>query len=233
MAISAGVAGAGAAIGSAVIGSNASSDAANAQVQAANSANATELQMFNQAQQNLQPYMGAGNNALSSLTNFMNGPGSSTFQYNPANDPEYNFLLQQGSNAITNQASAMGGVNSGSTLQALSNYGQQTALQSYQNEFNNWNTQLNNIFSRYSSMAGMGENAAAGVGNAAVSTGQSIASNQIGAGNAQAAGIMGSANALSGGVQSFFNSPAFMSTLNGVGGGNGYTNPIDFGWTPS
>lgn len=222
MAIVGGVAAATGAIGSAVIGSNASSSAANSQQQAANQASATQLQMFNTDQANLTPYMNYGMNALANMTNFMNGPGSQSFQYNPASDPEYNFLLQQGTNAITSQASALGGVNSGATLKSLSDYGQQTALQSYQTEFNNWNTQLNNLFGRYSTMVGVGENAAAGVGNNAITTGQSIGSNTIGAGNAAAAGTVGSANALAGGVQSFFNSPSFMSTLSSLGtsGGN-------------
>src|SRR5690348_8071013 len=134
------VAGAVATIGSAVISSDASQSAADTQAGAANNATAAQLQMFNTVQQNMQPYISSGNNALNSLASFLNGPGQSqpfSFNYNPANDPEYNFLLRQGSNAITSQASALGGVNSGSTLKALSDYGQQTALQSYQNEFAN------------------------------------------------------------------------------------------------
>ncbi|MFD1558361.1 hypothetical protein ACFSHT_22475 [Paraburkholderia silviterrae] len=202
--------------------------------------------MFNTTQSDLQPYMNTGNNALTSLQSFNNGPGQQqypgfSFNYNPASDPEYNFLLQQGGNAITSQASALGGVNSGATLKALSDYGQQTALGSYQSEFNNslnsyntnfntWNSNLNNIFSRLYNTASLGENAAAGVGNAAIQTGQSIGNNIIGAGNAQAAGTVGSANALSGGLvggasslTSLLSNQAFLNSFNGGGGGGNYS----------
>lgn len=229
--IGAGVAAVGA-VGSAAISSSASSGAANTQAGAANNATAAQLGMFNTVQQNLQPYNAAGQNSLGSLQSFMNGQGNSapfSFDYNPANDPEYNFLLNQGSQAITSQASATGGVNSGATLEALQNYGQNTALQSYQTEYGNAlnayganQTNLSNIYARLMGVAGLGENAAAGVGNAAVSTGQSIGSNMIGAGNAQAAGQVGSANALSGGLtslSSLFNNSSFLNSFSNGGGG--------------
>lgn len=224
-----GIAAAGA-VGSSVIGANAAQSAADTQAGAAQNATQAQLGMFNQVQQNLQPYMGAGSNALNALSNFLGlgtgtgydglaratAPGVAGFKYDPTQDPEAQFMLQQGSSAITNQASALGGVNSGATLKALSDYGQNTALSSYQSEFNNWNTTMNNVFSRLLNVANLGQTAAAGVGNAGVATGQSIGNNIIGAGNAQAAGTIGSANALSGGIQSFFNSPGFLNTINSL-----------------
>lgn len=54
-------------IGSALINSSAAGDAANAQIQAANTASQTELQMFNQTRANEAPYVAAGNNALATL----------------------------------------------------------------------------------------------------------------------------------------------------------------------
>jgi hypothetical protein len=249
MCVAAAVAGAAAVgtIGSSVISSNAAQSAADTQAASADNATAAQLGMFNTVQQNLQPYNQTGQNALTNLQYFINHGGQDqyhpfSFQYNPANDPEYNFLLKQGANAITSQASALGGVNSGATLKALSDYGQNTALQSYQTEYNNalngyntnfntWNTNLNNIFNRLYNTAGLGENAAAGVGNAAISTGQSIGNNMIGAGNAQAAGTVGSANALNGGLSSItgmLNNPAFLNAFSGGGGApafNAYNTP--------
>jgi hypothetical protein len=228
--IGAGVAAAGA-VGSSVISSSAAGSAANTQAGAANNATAAQLGMFNTVQSNLQPYNAAGQNSLGALQSFINGQGNTapfSFNYNPASDPEYNFLLNQGTQAITSQASATGGVNSGATLEALQNYGQNTALQSYQTEFGNAlntydanQTNTSNIFARLLGIAGLGENAAAGVGNAAVSTGQSIGSNMIGAGNAQAAGQVGSANALSGGLtslSSLFNNSSFLNSFSNGGG---------------
>ena len=237
--IGGGIAAAGA-IGSSVIGAQGANSAADTQANAANSATQAQLGMFNTVQQNLQPYMGTGQNALLALNNFLGlgtgtgyygnatAPGVAGFQYDPAKDPEYQFMLSQGSSAITNQASALGGVNSGATLKALSDYGQQTALSSYQNEFSNWNTQMNNVFSRLMNAINVGQSSAAGVGTAATGTGQEIGNNLIGAGNARAAGTMGSANALSGGIQSFFNSPGFMNMISGLSNGSGGGGPYAF-----
>lgn len=227
-------------IGSAAIGASASNSAANQQASSADAATQAQLQMFNTVQQNLAPYMGTGNNALMALNNFMGlgtgtgyygnatAPGVAGFHYDPANDPEYQFMLSQGSSAIANQASALGGVNSGATLKALSDYGQQTALSSYQTEFSNWNTQMNNVFSRLMNAINVGQSSAAGVGTAAMGTGQEIGNNLIGAGNARAAGTMGSANSLAGGIQSFFSSPGFMNMISGLGGSSGGGGPYAF-----
>lgn len=228
MAIAGGAAIVGAAtIGSSVVGSKASKDAANTQAQSARDAAAVQQNMFNVTQQNLAPYMQAGGNALNVLQHFLGtgndpqspgfGEGVAQFKFDPNTDPEYQWMLSQGLGAITNQASALGGVNSGATLKALSDYGQQSAQSAYQTEFNNWNTTLNNIYARLTGAAQLGQTSAAGVGNAALTTGQSIGSNLIGAGNAQAAGTVGSANAISGGIQSIFNNPAFTQLLNNSG----------------
>lgn len=275
VAAGAGIAAAGA-VGSAVIGSNASQSAADTQAAAANNASQaqlaaqqdadrTELQMFNQTQANLQPFMQSGQTANNALLNFLGlggyGPASQTgmaatpFQWNPAADPLFNFELETGQNAITNSAASLGGVNSGATLRALQDYGQQTAQTSYQTEFNNWNTNLNRIFQQLASVSGTGQNAAANlgglatsvggqVGNNAINTAAMVGGNTIGAGNAAAAGTIGSANALGGGIQSFFNSPGFTNALNtltssGAGGGgfnpyyqssySGFDNPSNYG----
>jgi len=229
--IGAGVAAAGA-VGSAAIGSSASSSAANQQASSANNATALEQAQFNQTTGNLAPYLQTGNNANAALAGFLGLPGGNInpadaglgiqqFQYNPASDPLYNFTLQQGGQAITNQASALGGVNSGATLLALQNYGQNTAQSSYQQEFNNYQTQLNNIFSRLSGTANSGQNAAANLGGLGAASAAQQGSNIIGAGNAQAAGTIGSANSVSSGLQSLFNNPAFSSAINNLGGVGG------------
>ena len=78
-ALVAGGVGAAGSIGSAVIGSNAAHQAANAQVQAAQIASNTQLGIFNQTQQNLQPYNTAGQSALSQLASLFGlGAGGPT-----------------------------------------------------------------------------------------------------------------------------------------------------------
>lgn len=113
-------------------------------------------------------------------------------------DPGYQFRMQQGSQGVMNTAAAGSGALSGPALKALMDYNQGAASQEYGNAFNRFQTQQGNIFQRLTSMAGMGQNAAAGVGNQAVATGANIGANVVGAANAGAAGQIGAANAWSG-----------------------------------
>lgn len=197
-----------------MISSQGSQSAANTQANATNQANANQMGMFNQTQQNLAPYMAAGSSGLNQLNSFLQGPGSQYypgFSYNPASDPLYNWELNQGLGAITNQASALGGVNSGNTLKALSNYGENQALNSYQQEFqnynnnlNNWQAQTGNIYNRLSNVVGLGENAAAGVGNAGLQTANIMGANTTGLGNTQAANDIAQGNIWGGTLQQAF-----------------------------
>jgi hypothetical protein len=209
----------------------------------------------------LNPWASQGGQAVTAMNQFMGlgtgtgiggtgtAQGVSQFQYNPANDPLNQFMQSQGSQAIANQSSALGGVNSGKTLQSLSDYGQNTALASYQTEFNNWNTNLNNIYSRLSgvsaqgqnavlnqnsiaqyqtglsqnaaqNLAGLGANNASNIANQGLNTATSIGSNLIGAGNAQAAGIVSSANQYQGALTSMAGNPQIQNWLAGIGTNN-------------
>lgn len=157
---------------------------------------------------------------MSGAASSIEGLGLKPFAYDESQDPMAQTMLKFGSQAIANQRSALGGVNSGTTLQALSDYGQQTAASSYQQEYNNYYNRLNQIYSMLSGVSQSGQNAAAGVGNAGISTGNALASNALGAGNAQAAGIMGGANSLSGalsGVSNGLLNQAFLGSFGSTG----------------
>lgn len=157
----------------------------------------------------------AQQSAMSGITSQIGGMGLKPFVYDESQDPMAQTMLKFGSDAIANQRSALGGVNSGATLKSLSDYGQQTAASSYQQEYNNYYNNLNRIFQMLSGVSSSGQNAAAGVGTAALNTGNSVASNIMGAGTAQAAGTIGSANALSGSLQSLYNSPSWLNMMGG------------------
>lgn len=113
-------------------------------------------------------------------------------------DPGYQWRMQQGAQGVMNTASAGSGSLSGPALKALMEYNQAGASQEYGAAFNRFQTQQGNIFQRLTSMAGMGQNAAAGVGNQAVATGGNIGANIVGGANAAAAGQVGAANAYGG-----------------------------------
>lgn len=119
-------------------------------------------------------------------------------QFRAGMDPGYQWRLQQGAQGVMNTAAAGSGSLSGPALKALMEYNQGAASQEYGAAFDRFQTQQGNIFQRLSSIAGLGQNAAAGVGNQAVATGGNIGANIVGAGNAAAAGQIGAANAYGG-----------------------------------
>jgi len=163
-----------------------------------------------QVQQNLAPYKAIGTATLPQLLQSLGYQGQfdangqltgmtgKGFQFNPsdlANTPGYQFTLQQGLNAVNNQNSAMGLNNSGAQEKGLANYAtglaQNTYNQQYQNALNTYQTnagQLGNLLS-------IGQNAAAGVGNAGFQS-------QAAIGNAQAAGTVAAGNAQSNALNS-------------------------------
>jgi len=121
-------------------------------------------------------------------------------QFQAGMDPGYQWRQQQGAQSVMNSAAAGSGSLSGPALRALMEAGQGMASQEYGSAFDRFQTQQGNIFQRLSSIAGLGQNAAAGVGNQAVATGANIGANITGAANAGAAGQIGSANAIAGGI---------------------------------
>lgn len=264
-------------IGGAVLSSNAAGSAAKTQAGAADNATAAELAMFNTTQQNLDPYMKSGltaNNTLLQLLG-LTGPGATgtpgagsplslaTYGNMPGvtapqdfgakqyqQSPGYQWQLSQGLGAISNAASAQGGVQSGNTLKALTTYGEGLANQDYQqaynNYLNNYVNQLNSFnanstttFNRLQTLAGSGQNAAANLGSLSSQTAGDIGSNIIGAGNARAAGTVGAANAYTGGLNNlsqlaflYNQNPSLFSS--GAGSGSGalsvdQLNPGGFG----
>ena len=241
-----------AALGSGVLGASASSGAANTQANAANQATATELGMFNTTQNNLQPYIGAGSNALANLQQLLGignggvggatspiltmlgiGPGgASGGGINPATfqgSPGYQYQLQQGENAVTNSAAANGGIG-GNALRALQSTGQGVANQNWNQYLGNASTAFQQLIGNVGSVANNGQNAAANLGSTGAAVAGQIGSNQIGAGNALAAGQIGSANAIGGALGGVGQSASLYALLNqlqsGGGGGGGLSGLI-------
>lgn len=148
---------------------------------------------------------GVGGSAGTASSSPAGGYGSLNSTFTPADylanqDPGYQFQLQQGAQATRNADTPGVGALSGPALKDLMSFNQGMASTGYQNAFNRFQTQNNNIFSRLSGIAGLGQNAATNVGTAGTSLGTGIAQAQAAAGGSQAAGIVGSTNALSSGA---------------------------------
>lgn len=191
-------------IGSAVVGtvgsayaSSKSSKAAKSQANAAQAASDQQLAMYNQTRDDLSPYTQAGQTALSQLMGQIGQGGYFNQTYSGQdlyNDPSYQFRLKQGLNSVQSGAAAKGGLLSGATLKALNNYASDYASTEYQNAYNRFNADQTNRFNRLSSLAGMGQNAAAQVGNNGLQTAQAVANNTMAGANATAAGTVANAN---------------------------------------
>ena len=193
--------------------------------------------VYNQQLGFQKPYQGAGTNAITQLgelgsgtyqmydpvtgqpTTMGTGSGYLTHQFDK-NDlagglaPNYDFMLQQGQMANQRAANVGGGALSGNTLQGLQNYTQNYAGNAYQNAFQNYQTQRNNIYNNLSNMAGIGQTANQGAGQAGANYGTGITGLNTGLANATAAAMLGQAQAAGGGANSLANSTFLASLLN-------------------
>lgn len=153
------------------------------------------------------------------LAQSKNGPGTSGFgqfthQFD-ANDlnanlaPNYDFMLKQGQGATQNINNSTNGLLSGNTLQGLGTFTQNYAKNAYQDAFNNYTTNQNNIYSRLAGLAGVGQTSLQQSGAAGTAATQSANSYLTSGAAAQAAGTVGQANAING-------------ALNGIGTAGAY-----------
>ena len=131
-----------------LLGASAASKASNAEVQgaqqaqqvsqqnqtAANNAQQTALKNVTSAE---SPYQSVGSTSANALNNYIaNGFTAPTLQQ-AEQTPGYQFQLQQGTQAIDENAAANGTLMSGQTGTALENYGQNLAQSAYQQTYNN------------------------------------------------------------------------------------------------
>ena len=106
---------------------------------AANQANQTQLYMYNQQKEMMDPWVSAGLENMKTLKSEM-GDLSRTFTMDDfQKDPGYQFRMDEGTKALERSAAARGGLSSGSTLKALTRYGQDYASNEYQNAYNRFN----------------------------------------------------------------------------------------------
>lgn len=204
-------------LGSALIGANASQNAANIQSAAAQGASQLQGQMFNTINQQQAPYRTAGYNALNQLgglgsgtyqmfdaagnpTTTGTGTGYLTNQFGPADlqaglAPNYDFMLQQGQMANQRAANVGGGALGGNALQGLQNYTQNYAGNAYQNAFNNYQSQRTGIYNTLAGIAGIGQTGQTATNTAATNLANAQSQLGVGSAAAQAAGQVGTAGA--------------------------------------
>lgn len=160
---------------------DAANTAANAQGQASAASIAEQRRQFDVVRELLKPYVDAGAGALAGQQNLigLNGPGAQKDAIDAiSNSEEMRAYTQQGENALLQNASATGGLRGGNLQGALAKFRPQLLAQLIQQRFTN----LGGITS-------LGQNAAAGQGNAGMQSANAItaALNQQGAAQAGAA----------------------------------------------
>lgn len=213
---------AGAAVVGGVISSGAASDAAGEQADAARNAQNISQSEFNTITSQEAPFVQGGYGAQSQL-NYLLGNGTAgvgdTAGSSPAGgfgsltkpftmddfqqlSPAYNFQKQQGTQGVLNADASGQGSMSGSALKDLTNYNQNLANTSFNNAFNQYQTQQGNIFSRLSGVAQLGQNAAANTGQQGTALAGQAAQSATNIGTANAAGTIGSANSITGALSS-------------------------------
>ncbi len=128
-----------------------------------------------------------------------NRTGGSTYRGFQAT-PGYQFMLDQGIDAIDGSAAARGNVFSGATMKAAQEYGTGLANQEYGTYLNRLTGQAAQGQSAAGNIATAGANYTSGAGNALANMG-----------NAQAAGYIGQANAFSGGISNAIGAYGYMN----------------------
>lgn len=198
-----------------VIGSiTGANQAAEAQENAANQSNATNLQIYREQQQRLQPWLTAGQTGLAGLTGIAGKPidrNASLQSYFAS--PEYQQLANQARYQGLNAAEATGGLGSTATGNMLSSIAPQLG----QNYLNMMTDQQNNMYQQLMGLSNVGLSAAgasnAAAGNYANSYGQNMS--QIGA--AQAGNYLANGSALTGGLGFLSGTSAGQALGTGVG----------------
>jgi len=183
-------------LGSAAIGSAASSRASRAQQQAQQEANAAQERMFNRQVELQEPFRQAGVNALPELVEASRYTPFGMEQFQA--DPGYGFRLKEGLRALESSAAARGGLLSGNTMRGITRYGQGLASDEYTNAFNRYQAERAARLNPLQSLAGMAQSSANTLTGAAGQYGQNMAQGAAAMGNIRASGYVGQANALTG-----------------------------------
>lgn len=212
--------------------------AASIQAQAANRAIDLQAQMFAITQKNLKPFIEGGANAFGTLQGLLpqlTAPFQPTMAQLAAT-PGYQFTLQQGLQATTNAYAPQGLAGtitggragpSGPLAAAQTQYASGLASQTFNQQFQNYLAQNQQIANIYGASSQLGEAAAAGQGVIGANVANSQSSALLGGAAAQAAGVIGSANAFNQGLSGFGSSIGNLALLNALqtggmfGGGGG------------
>lgn len=187
--------GAGASIFGAKSQSDAAKDAARAQGKAADRATEAQLEMYYQSREDLAPWREAGTRGLADLERIQGTYEGAIMDPNQyVESPAYNWLQEQGINALDRRASAAGTRGSGGHSKDLIQYGQGLA----KTDYGGYLSRLESLMNRYAGTSNVGQTSTATTATLGANAANQIGQNALYAGNAQAWGQIGQANARTG-----------------------------------
>jgi hypothetical protein len=199
-----GVIGAVASLGAGAMQAGAARSAARSQEAAAREQLALQTRVYDETVERFQPFREPGLNALAAL-NFEMGLGERPDNYGGFQaSPGYDWRVSQGMDAVQSSAAARGMLNSGATMSALQEQGQNLASGEYQTWMN-----------RLAGMTDMGMGASGLQATAGANYAQGGSNALANVGNAQAAGAVGAGNAWGGAMQ---NMGGFLGYMQPPGG---------------
>jgi hypothetical protein len=214
---------AGAVVGSALIGSNASSKAAKAQAGAASEASNLEREMFERNIELNAPFREAGIGALNKLIPLTDYKDFGMDQFRA--DPGYSFRMSEGMKGLERSAAARGGLLSGGTLKGIQRFGQDMASQEYQNAFNRYGIERERRLNPLQSLAGVGQTTSQQLGAAGTQMAGNVGNLITGGAAARASGYVGGANALTGALNTGLNYYQGQNYLNRLAPQQSYSGP--------
>lgn len=201
-----------------VLSANAQEDAANtaanAQTQSNALAEAGVQRRFDHLQSLFKPFVDTGTSALFAQGNLIGLNGGAPQQAAIdaiRNGPQFQAMLAEGENSILQNASATGGLRGGNTQAALARYSPLLLANLVQQQYQN-----------LGGLTSIGQNAAAGVGNAGMNVGNTIAQLQQSTGAAQAGAALAGGRAEAGLYNSLGSAVGLYGGLGGFGKAGGF-----------
>lgn len=181
-------------VGSAVIGgvvaSKSASKAAKAQTQAAETSADVQMQQFEAIQELLKPYVDAGTGAIGAQEALIGLAGEEEQTKAIAAleaSPQFESIVQQGEEALLQNAAATGGLRGGNIQGALAQFRPQVLSQLIESQYG-----------KLGQISQLGQASAAGQASAGLQTGSNIANLMTQAGQAQAGAALAQGQAISG-----------------------------------
>lgn len=195
MAIWAGLIGAGVAAYNNNQQQNAIGSASSAQQNAMQQSLAEQRRQYELAQNNMAPWLRAGQEALQQQRELMGLGGNSANQLSAlANSPGYRFRLQQGQQALDAGLAARGGMGSGKSMAAANEYGQNFASNEYNNRLNQLAGLSGSGQTMSQNMGSLGANYAQNYGGTLQGGANALGSAAINAANATQSSLLGGLN---------------------------------------